>query len=90
MPEILEDLISMFLISPKLSLFVVIFIPLCGFVISIVGKSLRRKSLKVQKEQGQFISLVDETLSGMKILKIFNDECFIISDKNGYKIIKKK
>ena len=67
-------LISMFLISPKLSLFVVIFIPLCGFVISIVGKSLRRKSLKVQKEQGQFISLVDETLSGMKILKIFNAE----------------
>ena len=67
-------LISMFLISPKLSLFVIIFIPICGFVISVVGKSLRRKSLKVQKEQGQFISLVDETLSGMKILKIFNAE----------------
>tara|TARA_B100000475_G_scaffold177189_1_gene141653 strand:+ start:5615 stop:7441 length:1827 start_codon:yes stop_codon:yes gene_type:complete len=71
---VIFTLISMFLISPKLSLFVVIFIPLCGFVISIVGKSLRRKSLKVQKEQGQFISLVDETLSGMKILKIFNAE----------------
>ncbi len=71
---VLFTLISMFLISPKLSLFVIIFIPLCGFVISVVGKSLRRKSLKVQKEQGQFISLVDETLSGMKILKIFNAE----------------
>ncbi len=71
---VLFTLISMFLISPKLSLFVVIFIPICGFVISLVGKSLRRKSLKVQKEQGQFISLVDETLSGMKILKIFNAE----------------
>tara|TARA_B100001173_G_scaffold312218_1_gene332278 strand:- start:6274 stop:7971 length:1698 start_codon:yes stop_codon:yes gene_type:complete len=71
---VLFTLISMFLISPKLSLFVIIFIPICGFVISIVGKSLRRKSLKVQKEQGQFISLVDETLSGMKILKIFNAE----------------
>ena len=67
-------LISMFIISPKLSIFVIVFIPLCGFVISLVGKSLRRKSLKVQKEQGQFISLVDETLSGMKILKIFNAE----------------
>ncbi len=71
---VLFTLISMFLISPKLSLFVIIFIPICGFVISLVGKSLRRKSLKVQKEQGQFISLVDETLSGMKILKIFNAE----------------
>ena len=71
---VLFTLISMFIISPKLSLFVIIFIPLCGFVISVVGKSLRRKSLKVQKEQGQFISLVDETLSGMKILKIFNAE----------------
>jgi subfamily B ATP-binding cassette protein MsbA len=71
---VLFTLISMFLISPKLSLFVIIFIPICGFFISIVGKSLRRKSLKVQKEQGQFISLVDETLSGMKILKIFNAE----------------
>ena len=71
---ILFTLASMFLISPKLSLFVIIFIPICGIVISIVGKSLRRKSLRVQKEQGQFISLVDETLSGMKILKIFNAE----------------
>ena len=71
---VLFTLISMFLISPKLSVFVIIFIPICGFVISLVGKSLRRKSLKVQKEQGQFISLVDETLSGMKILKIFNAE----------------
>ena len=71
---VIFTLISMFIISPKLSIFVIIFIPLCGFVISLVGKSLRRKSLKVQKEQGQFISLVDETLSGMKILKIFNAE----------------
>ena len=71
---ILFTLASMFLISPKLSLFVIIFIPICGIVISIVGKSLRRKSLRVQKEQCQFISLVDETLSGMKILKIFNAE----------------
>ena len=71
---VLFTLLSMFLISPKLSIFVIVFIPICGFVISLVGKSLRRKSLKVQKEQGQFISLVDETLSGMKILKIFNAE----------------
>ena len=71
---VLFTIISMFIISPKLSVFVIIFIPICGYVISIVGKSLRRKSLKVQKEQGHIISLVDETLSGFKILKIFNSE----------------
>ena len=71
---ILFTLISMFIISPKLSVFVVIFIPLCGLVISIVGKSLRRKSLRVQNEQGKFISIVDETISGLKILKVFNAE----------------
>ena len=71
---VLFTIISMFIISPKLSVFVIVFIPLCGYVISVVGKSLRRKSLKVQKEQGNIISLVDETLSGFKILKIFNSE----------------
>ena len=71
---ILFTLISMFIISPKLSIFVIIFIPFCGLVISLAGKSLRRKSLKVQNEQGKFISIVDETISGLKVLKVFNAE----------------
>lgn len=71
---VIFTLISMFIISPKLSIFVILFIPICGFVISVVGKSLRKKSLRVQKEQGVLISLVDETLLGLKILKIFNAE----------------
>ena len=71
---ILFTLISMYLISPELTGFVIIFIPLTAFIISIVGKSLKRKSLKVQKEQGLFISIVDETLNGLKIIKIFNAE----------------
>ena len=76
---VLFTIISMFIISPKLSVFVIVFIPICGYVISVVGKSLRRKSLKVQKEQGHIISLVDETLSGFKILKIFNSENIFLS-----------
>ena len=65
---------SMFIISVKLSLFVLIFIPLSGFVISLIGKSLKRNSNKVQKEQGHFLSIVDETLSGLKVIKGFNAE----------------
>jgi subfamily B ATP-binding cassette protein MsbA len=65
---------SMFIISVKLSLFVLIFIPVSGFVISLIGKSLKRNSNKVQKEQGYFLSIVDETLSGLKVIKGFNSE----------------
>ena len=65
---------SMFMISVKLSLFVLIFIPVSGFVISLIGKSLKRNSNKVQKEQGYFLSIVDETLSGLKVIKGFNGE----------------
>jgi len=64
----------MFVISAKLSIFVLIFIPLSGFVISLIGKSLKRNSNKVQKEQGYFLSIVDETLSGLKVIKGFNGE----------------
>jgi|TARA_Y100000385_G_scaffold97667_1_gene101049 ATP-binding cassette, subfamily B, bacterial MsbA len=71
---IVFTIVSMFLISPKLSIFVLIFIPLSGFVISLIGKSLKRNSNKVQKEQGFFLSIVDETLSGLKVIKGFNGE----------------
>ncbi|WP_347925306.1 ABC transporter ATP-binding protein [Pontimicrobium sp. SW4] len=71
---ILFTIISMFLISSKLTLFVFVFIPVSGFLISLVGKSLKRKSNKVQKEQGLFLSIVDETLSGLKVIKGFNGE----------------
>ena len=71
---ILFTIISMFLISSKLTLFVFIFIPVSGFLISLIGKSLKRKSDKVQKEQGLFLSIVDETLGGLKVIKGFNGE----------------
>ena len=77
---IIFTIASMFIISVKLSLFVLIFIPVSGLVISLIGKSLKRNSNKVQKEQGYFLSIVDETLSGLKVIKGFNGEK-IFSDK---------
>ena len=71
---ILFTIASMFLISVKLTVFVFIFIPISGFLISLIGKSLKRKSNKVQKEQGHFLSLVEESLSGLKVIKSFNAE----------------
>lgn len=71
---ILFTIIVMFGISAKLTLFVFIFIPVSGFLISLIGKSLKRKSDKVQQEQGNFLSIVEETLGGLKIIKAFNAE----------------
>lgn len=71
---ILFTIMFMLTISPQLTLFVFIFIPVSGFLISRVGKSLKRKSDKVQREQGLFLSILEETLGGLKIIKGFNAE----------------
>lgn len=71
---ILFTIIAMLMISVKLTVFVFVFIPISGFAISIIGKSLKKKSDKVQKEQGYFLSLIEETLGGLKIIKAFNSE----------------
>lgn len=65
---------AMFFISMELTVFVFIFIPVSGFIISLIGKSLKRKSDRVQKEQGYFLSILEETLGGLKIIKGFNAE----------------
>jgi subfamily B ATP-binding cassette protein MsbA len=71
---IIFTITAMLLISVKLTLFVFLFVPISGFLISLIGKSLKRKSDKVQKEQGYFLSLIEETLGGLKIIKAFNSE----------------
>ncbi len=71
---IIFTILAMLVISPKLTLFVFIFIPISGILISLIGKSLKRKSDKVQKEQGLFLSTLEETLGGLKIIKGFTAE----------------
>lgn len=71
---ILFTIIAMFAISVKLTVFVFIFIPVSGFIISRIGKSLKKHSDKVQQEQGHFLSILEETLGGLKIIKGFNAE----------------
>jgi subfamily B ATP-binding cassette protein MsbA len=71
---ILIVLISMLAISPQLTLFVFIFLPIAGFLISVVGKRLKAQSLEAQKETGTFLSFLEETLGALKIIKGFNAE----------------
>lgn len=64
----------MIAISFKLTLFVFIFIPISGFIISKIGKSLKANSKKAQDENGYLISIVEETLGGLKVVKSYNAE----------------
>ena len=81
---IIFTIIVMFSISLKLTIFVFVFIPISGFVISRVGKSLKKHSNRVQIEKGAFLSILDETLNGLKVIKGFNSESkFITIFKNS-------
>ncbi|MDA0315882.1 MAG: ABC transporter ATP-binding protein [Bacteroidetes bacterium] len=71
---IIFSLVVMFSISWQLSIFVLLFIPISGFLISSIGKRLKRQSLRAQQESGQLISTVEETLTGLKIVKSYNAE----------------
>ncbi len=71
---IIFTIIAMLYLSPSLTLFVFIFIPITGLIISRIGKSLKRKSDRVQKEQGVILSTLEETLTGLRIIKGFNAE----------------
>jgi len=69
-------IIAMMKISLELTVFVFIFIPISGFIISKIGKSLKAKSRNAQKENGQLISIVEESLGGLKVVKSYNAESY--------------
>lgn len=68
---------SMLVISWQLTLFVFLVLPVAGFVMGRVGKSLKRTSLEAQNQWGQLISQVEETLGGLRIVKAFTAEEFV-------------
>ncbi|MDR0196588.1 MAG: ABC transporter ATP-binding protein/permease [Myroides sp.] len=71
---IVFTIVVMFGISTELTIFVFIFVPISGIIISKVGKSLKKSSQKASEEQGYFLSIIEESLSGLKVIKSFNSE----------------
>ena len=65
---------GMFMISWKLTVFVLILLPLAGLVMGRVGRSLKRKSLEQQNQWGVLMSNIEECLGGLRIIKAFNAE----------------
>ena len=64
----------MLFMSVKLTLFVFILLPVSGFIISSISKKLKAKSELAQKETGTFLSFIEETLTGLRVIKGFNAE----------------
>ena len=71
---IIFTITAMLIISAKLTLFVFIFIPVSGYIISLIGKQLKKQSTKAQQEQGTFLSTIEETIGGLKVVKGYNSE----------------
>ena len=72
--NILIFLVTMFTMSPQLTLFVLILLPLAGLVIGRIGKSLRKKSAQAQAKTGELLSNLEETLGGLRIIQGFTAE----------------
>ena len=69
---IISYLVALFVISPSLSVFVLLLLPVSGFFIGRIGRSLKRTSVKGQKQLGIILSIIEETISGLRIIKAFN------------------
>lgn len=65
-------LVALFIISYKLSLFVLVLLPIAGMIIAGISKKLRRKSLEAKQKMGLMSANTEEAISGLKIIKAFN------------------
>ncbi|MFA4852201.1 MAG: ABC transporter ATP-binding protein [Bacteroidales bacterium] len=63
---------ALFLISSQLTLLLIILIPFTAYIISTIGKNIRNKSMQAQKKLGMLVSTIEETISGLRIIKAFN------------------
>jgi len=64
-------------ISPLLSLFLLVLLPLTGFIIGRVSRSLKKQSTESAEELGSLMSILDETLGGLRVIKAFNAETIL-------------
>ncbi len=67
-------LISMLIMSPSLTLFIFLVLPVAGFLIGRIGKSLKKVSMEGQNKMGMILTTIEETLGGLRIIKAFNAE----------------
>jgi subfamily B ATP-binding cassette protein MsbA len=74
--------ITLFILSAQLTIAIVICIPLIGFMLGRVSKALKRQSNEAALKQGESISILEETLNGLRVIKAFNIESILKSKFN--------
>lgn len=74
--NIIFTLIFMFNLSWELSIFVFLFIPISGWIISIISKKIKNQSSILFEKRGKMLGIIEESISGLKIIKAFNAERF--------------
>ena len=89
---ILAYMAVLFGISPRLTIFILILLPISGLIIGQIGKSLKRTSDKGQREMGVLLSIIEETLSGLRIIKAFTaidfaNERFAKTNNHFYRLM---
>ena len=67
-------LITLFTISPKLTLFALVLLMLCALIVIVIGRSLKRLAHKGQSERGTILSQYEETIGGLTVIRSFNAE----------------
>ncbi len=72
--NIIIYLITLVAISPQLTMFVIILFPVTGLIIGVIGRSLKKSSDRGQNKMGRLLSIIDENISGLKIINAFNAE----------------
>jgi len=92
--NILIYLATLIVISPQLTIFVVLLFPVTGVIIGVIGRSLKKSSDRGQNKMGDLLSIIDENISGLRIIKAFNAESHINKnfekDSTEYKSIMTK
>ena len=71
---ILISLSVMIYMSPSLTIFVFVLLPIAGYITGKIGRSLKKPSMKGQNKMGEILSTIEESLSGLRIIKAFNAE----------------
>ncbi len=72
--NIIGILVFLFLLSPQLTFFVFIFLPITGLIVGRVGRTLKKHTNRAQVKWGEILSQLEETLTGLRVIKAFNAE----------------
>jgi subfamily B ATP-binding cassette protein MsbA len=71
---VIISLVYLLVLSPQLTMFLLVFLPIAGFILGRIGRTLKKQNAMVLQQFGAIFSTIEETLGGIRIIKAFNAE----------------